>query len=267
MTSWDSLLTVAQEAVDLATSMIKQRAPGAITWKGDRDMVSALDIAVEHAVQDLLRHKTPHIGFLGEEGSRGPVMAPETNPFWALDPIDGTANLLRGLPLCAVSLGLVDHSRPVVGVIDLPYLRLRYSAVQDNGAYRGSHRIAATTTADLREAIVSIGDYAVGENAPQRNRQRLALTTALAATVQRVRMFGSAATDLAWVAEGRLDGCVMLSNKPWDTAAGVLIAREAGAVILDSDGSPHTVNSRATIAVNKELAATLLALVQHAIDL
>jgi myo-inositol-1(or 4)-monophosphatase len=87
--------------------------------------------------------------------------------------------------------------------------------------------IKASTTKNLNEAIIAIGDYAVGANARQRNAPRLALTTALATTVQRVRMLGSAATDLAWVAEGRLDGCVILSNKPWDTAAGVFIASEA----------------------------------------
>jgi len=260
--SWDSLLTVAQEAVDLAVSMIEQQAPGAITWKGDRDVVSALDVAIERAVQELLRRRTPRIGFLGEEGSSGQVTVPGTDLVWILDPIDGTANFLHGLPLCGVSLGLIERSHPVVGVIDLPYLRLRYTATQGNGAYRGDHRLTASTTANLREAIFSTGGYTVGKN----TQQSLALTTALAGVVQRLRMFGSVAVDLAWVAEGRLDGCIRLSNKPWDTAAGVLIAREAGALVIDSDGSPHTLGSRATIAVNKELAGQLIALVQHAIE-
>ena len=66
-------------------------------------------------------------------------------------------------------------------------------------------------------------------------------------------MFGSAAIDLAWVAQGRTDACLMLSNKPWDVAAGVVIAREAGALVVDIDGSAHQAASSATIAVAPQL--------------
>lgn len=119
---------------------------------------------------------------------------------------------------------------------------------------------------ELGAAIISIGDYAVGEGADDRNRPRLALTAALAANVERVRMFGSAALDLAWVAEGRTDGCVMLSNKPWDTAAGVVIARESGATVTDTDGSAHTAGSRHTVAAAPGLSARLLRLLTAPID-
>ena len=112
--------------------------------------------------------------------------------------------------------------------------------------------------------MVAIGDYAVGIDAETRNRPRLALTGKLAARVQRVRMFGSAAVDLAWVAEGRIDASVMLSNTPWDTAAGVLIAREAGAVVVDLDGSPHTTNAQATIAANPKILTDLIELITEA---
>ncbi|MFE8941128.1 inositol monophosphatase family protein [Streptomyces sp. NPDC007872] len=103
------------------------------------------------------------------------------------------------------------------------------------------------------EAIVGLGDYAVGEQAAKRNEQRFVLTQLLAAKVLRVRMLGSAAIDLAWVASGHLDACVALSNHLWDVAAGVAIAREAGAAVIDIDGTPHTPSSRATIAVTPGL--------------
>jgi myo-inositol-1(or 4)-monophosphatase len=73
-----------------------------------------------------------------------------------------------------------------------------------------------------------------------------------------VRMFGSAAIDLAWVADGRIDANVMLSNNPWDTTAGTLIAREAGAAVVDIDGSTHTVQSSATIAASPAIIADLI---------
>jgi myo-inositol-1(or 4)-monophosphatase len=74
-------------------------------------------------------------------------------------------------------------------------------------------------------------------------------------------MLGSAAIDLAWLADGRLDASMTMSNKPWDTAAGVIIAREAGAVVIDQDGSDHTVASASTIAVAPGVVEELLALV------
>ncbi|GAA5766888.1 inositol monophosphatase family protein [Streptosporangium roseum] len=86
--------------------------------------------------------------------------------------------------------------------------------------------------------MVAIGDYAVGIGAETENRLRLSLTREIAARVQRVRMFGSAAVDLAWVAEGKIDTNIMISSNPWDTAAGVLIAREAGSITATQTMSP-----------------------------
>ncbi|GAA4195627.1 hypothetical protein GCM10022252_41790 [Streptosporangium oxazolinicum] len=183
---------------------------------------------------------------------------------WILDPVDGTANFLRGIPLCGISLGLVDRDMPTLGVIDLPFLGSRYSAAQGHGAQAEGREIRVSQTGDLHAAAVSIGDYAVGGDAERKNRLRLALTHELAARVQRVRMFGSAAVDLAWVAEGKTDALIMFSNKPWDTAAGVLIAREAGATVVDQDGSPHTMSSGATIAAGPKLLAGLVELITKA---
>ncbi len=120
----------------------------------------------------------------------------------------------------------------------------------------------ASRTSELTKAIVSIGDYAVGINAEAKNQQRLRLTTLLAERVERVRMFGSAAIDLAWVAEGRTDATVILANKPWDTAAGVLVAREAGALVLDSSGESHTFHSSDTIAACPGIADAIVSLVR-----
>lgn len=84
----------------------------------------------------------------------------------------------------------------------------------------------------------------------------------LASRVERIRMLGSAAIDLAWVAAGRLGANVLLSNKPWDVSAGVIIAREAGAVVVDADGSDHGLESSATIATSRELVGPLIELIK-----
>jgi hypothetical protein len=98
-------------------------------------------------------------------------------------------------------------------------------------------------TTSLRDAIVAIGDYAVGHRADRQNELRLAATIQLTPRVHRIRMLGTAALDLAWVADGRLDASITLDNNPWDTLAGVLLAREAGARVVDADGSPHDLHS------------------------
>lgn len=254
-----ALLPAAIEAVALANDLIRSRLPGPLTAKGDRDMASELDFAVERAVRAHLRERTPGVAVLGEE--EGVSGDPDGELLWALDPVDGTANLVHGMPLTGVSLGLLHRGRPVLGVIDLPFLHARYWAVERAGAYSGDRRIGASRTSRLRDAVVAVGDYAVGHDADAENHLRLALTARLAGRVQRVRMLGSAAIDLAWVAEGKLDASMTMSNKPWDTAAGVVIAREAGAVVIDQDGSDHTSTSAATIAVAPGVAEELLALV------
>ncbi|MFC8045284.1 inositol monophosphatase family protein [Nocardia sp. NPDC057353] len=251
-------LDTARRAVRLGAELLSTTAPGRVEAKGDRDFVTDLDVQIQERIQRFLAARTPEIGFLGEEGETGPA-APSSKR-WVLDPIDGTSNFIHGLPLCAVSLAMIEGDRPLVGVINAPMLDLEYWATRGGGARRNGEAIRAGTAHGLGSAIVSIGDYAVGEGAVERNRRRLAITAALAAKVERVRMFGSAALDLAWVAEGRTDGCVMLSNKPWDTAAGVLIARESGAIVTDSDGSAHTIASRHTVAAAPGVSAHLLRL-------
>jgi myo-inositol-1(or 4)-monophosphatase len=258
------LLTIAEQAVTIGRDLIRTATPGQVHAKGDRDTVTDLDIRIERETRAFLAEQTPEIGFLGEEeGHTGPVGPGDA---WTLDPIDGTANFVHGLPLCAVSLALVHDGIPVVAVIDLPFFGWRYTAAAGHGARRDGQPIHASATGRLDQAVVSIGDYAVGEEAEQKNARRLALTSELATRVERVRMFGSAAIDLCWVAEGRTDAAIILANKPWDIAAGALIAREAGAHLTDSTGDDHNFESNETLAMPGALREPLLDLLYQADD-
>ncbi|GAA2455590.1 inositol monophosphatase family protein [Actinomadura vinacea] len=257
----ESLLPVALRAAGIAGDLMRTRAPGLVTVKGDRDMATEVDYAVERAVREHLRESTPDIAILGEE--EGMTGDAGSELVWAVDPVDGTANFARGIPLCGFSLGLLRRGRPVVGVIDLPFLGTRYHAAEGAGAHVGDRRIHASATTDLKEAVISMGDYSVDEDAAAKNRFRVSLAERFAAGVQRIRMLGSAAIDLAWVAEGRLDACVILSNKPWDTAAGVVIAREAGAMVTDEDGTDHAFESGATIGAAPALSAEIVGIIRE----
>lgn len=262
MTDLSRLLEIAEGAVAVAADLVESQGPGELHFKGDRDMASDTDIAVEQAVREHLAKVTPEIAFLGEEEGAHPG---EGELSWVLDPIDGTVNYVHGVPLWGISLGLVSGSKQLAGVLDFPMLGTRYLAAEGLGATRNGDPIQASKTTDLTEALVMAGDFAVGPDAAEKNRLRLALIELLLPKVQRVRMLGTAALHMALVADGSLDAAVMFSNKPWDTSAGSVIAREAGAVVVDVDGSPHDLDSSATILLAPGIADELLPLIQQAV--
>jgi myo-inositol-1(or 4)-monophosphatase len=264
MSSIAELLATGHEAVNRAREIILTHSTADVWAKGDRDFVSEVDLTVERSLRELLSKRTPAISFLGEE--EGGRHYGQTRLAWVLDPLDGTSNFLHRIPLCGVSLGLLDDGKPVLGIVDLPLLNERYHAVAGQGAHRDGRRIEVRKTAKIADAIVSIGDYAVGSGADEKNRLRFALTQRLAASAERVRMFGSAAIDLVWVASGRTDASITLSNKPWDMTAGVVIAREASAQVLDSDGSDHTLSSLATVATSDTLAPAILDILRRSME-
>ncbi|MDQ7805143.1 inositol monophosphatase family protein [Amycolatopsis sp. A133] len=250
MTEHAALLDVAREAVAKATEIVRSRPSFSVSAKGDRDLVTDVDTAVEDALREFLSAETPEIGILGEE--RG-LSGDGGDRWWALDPIDGTANFARGIPLCGISLALVEGEHSTVAAIALPYLGVTYTAARGEGTFANGKRVGASTATEISDAMIAVGDFAIGELAEEKNRARLTLLSDLGARAQKIRMLGTAAIDLAWVADGKLDAAVILSNNPWDTMAGVLLVREAGGAVVDRDGSEHTVGSAATIAVGTGL--------------
>lgn len=252
----EDVVPVASQAVDLAAELLlNTQASGELTMKGDRDYATDLDFEIERRVREHLRLETPQIGFLGEEeGTYGPE-----DTCWALDPIDGTVNFVQGMPLFGVSLALISRGQPLVGVIDLPAFGVRYTAAAGHGAFCGERRLCVPPPpADLAHAVVAIGDYAVGEHSEAKNDVRLAITARLAAKVLRVRMLGSAALDLAWLAEGRLSASLTMSNNLWDMSAGVVLARETGHTVVDGQGDQYSITSEATIAAHPALLPAIV---------
>jgi myo-inositol-1(or 4)-monophosphatase len=262
MTDYAALLPIARAAVALGGRIVRDRAPTSVAEKSERDLVTDVDYAVEDAIRDFLARQTPDIAMVGEErGHSGPEA---DGRWWVLDPVDGTTNFARGIPLCGVSLGLVEAGRGVVAAIEAPYLGVSYAAAEGSGAWQDDRPMRAASVRTLSDAVISLGDFAVGAQAEQKNRLRIELLTRLGARAQRVRMIGTAALDLAWVASGQLDASIILANLPWDTMAGVLLVREAGGVVLDQDGTEHSVDAAATIAVCAGLRAEIMAVLRDA---
>lgn len=254
----NELLLTAGGALDAAARLLVQGRSrlGGLIAKGDRDYASRVDFQIEDFIRGVLAATKQDIPFLGEERG-GHLHAPL---LWVLDPVDGTTNFIKGSPLCAISLALLSNGQPIFGIVDLPLLGERYVARAGAGAYLNGTRLRMPEVQRLSDAVVGLTDFAVADDRSVENPIHVSLLSRLAPLALAVRAHGSAALDLAWVASGRVAASVMLSNRAWDVSAGVLLAREAGGLVYDFDGSDHGVDSRFTIASTPGLKSHLLGL-------
>jgi myo-inositol-1(or 4)-monophosphatase len=258
------LLLAAEHAIDLGGRILRRGRShiGALIAKGDRDFATDVDMRIEAEIKGSLSAATPDVPFLGEEED-GARLGDRAE--WVLDPIDGTINFSKDSPLCAISLSLVVEGQPVLGIVDTPFLGERFVARQGRGAFVNGTPIAVPRPAGLREAMVGLADFKVGVGSEEENRVHLELLRRFARECLRVRMHGSAALDLAWLAAGRLHATAMLSNLPWDVTAGLLLVREAGGLVYDFDGSEHDADSRFTLASTPSLVEPVGALVRESL--
>jgi myo-inositol-1(or 4)-monophosphatase len=259
-----ALLLAAERAVGIGADLLRRGHShvGALISKGDRDYATEVDFAIERAVKEALAEDAPDIPFLGEEEGGADL---DADTLWVLDPIDGTINFSHQSPLCGISLALVHSGRPILALVDLPLLGERFVARDGAGAFLNGRQVGVNEVPELNEAVVAITDFAVGPEAKVENPIHLAVTRRLASASLRVRVHGCACLDLAWLAAGRLNATFMLSNRPWDVSAGVLLVREAGGVVYDYDGAPYTSRSRFTIASASRLTDSITELIGQSV--
>jgi len=200
------------------------------------DMVTEMDRASERLIVDGLLGIRPDDGILGEEGADEPGTS---GVRWVVDPLDGTTNYLYGFPGFNVSIAAEIDGDAAVGVVFDVVRDELFAAVRGGGATRDGHPIRASDATELGHALVGTG---FSYDADRRRRQGEVLVHVLP-EVRDIRRQGAAALDLCSVACGRLDGYYERGLAPWDLAAGGLIAREAGAVVVGFDGGPPTAGS------------------------
>ncbi|MCX6464053.1 MAG: histidinol-phosphatase [Pseudonocardiales bacterium] len=224
-------LDLALRLADTADAVTLPRFRAAdlrVTRKPDRTPVTDADTAAEEALRALIAAERPGDDVLGEEGG-GEVGAGRG---WVLDPIDGTKNYSRGLPVWATLIALTVDGEPEVGVVSAPALGRRWWAARGRGAWMadgaGTHRIAVSGVADLADAYLSTTDARgfAGDGYAR-----------LAAAVWETRAFGDF-WQYCLVAEGAIDVCADPAANPWDLAALVPILAEAGGRLTDLRGEP-----------------------------
>ncbi|MGH3321687.1 MAG: inositol monophosphatase family protein [Streptosporangiaceae bacterium] len=216
---------VARRAGRLLVEQRPEEGPAVVQTKtSPTDIVTAMDTAAERLIVAALRAARPGDGVLAEEGGGAEGT---TGVRWVVDPLDGSVNYLYGLPEWAVSVAAEIEGRTAVGVVAVPPRGELFSAVRGGGAWLGDVRLRSNRDVPLHLALVATG---FGYASDRRARQAEVVRSVLP-RVRDIRRGGSCAIDLCSVACGRVDAYYERGMKPWDLAAGVLIAQESGAMV------------------------------------
>lgn len=209
--------------------------------KGTADVVTDADFASEKYVTRRLQMEFPQDGIVGEEGAN---IGAKEERVWYIDPVDGTLNYSRGLPIWCISLSLFESEEPVLGVVHDPIRGETFWAAAGQGAWNGRERLSGSRIREAGDALVHV----TVDFHEESQRRGLDDLIELAPRVLRTRNIGSAALALAWVAAGRFDAMVHRHASAWDYGAGVILIKEAGGIVTDLSGGPYRVDTRAVLA-------------------
>ncbi len=224
--------------------------------KGANDLVTLADIESEKAIIRTIRKHFPNHTIIAEESG---LTQGNSRCQWIIDPLDGTTNFAHHLALCCISIAFAIDGRIVVGIIFNPMTDELFTAIEGNGAYLNKQSISVSKTTTVSESLLVTGfPYHLKESFDSvMKRFENCLTAA-----QGVRRLGSAALDLCYVACGRLDAFWEQKLNPWDTAAGYLIAKEAGASVTDFGNQPFTPDKKEILATNGHIHIEMLDLIK-----
>ncbi len=261
MVSHSGLITVMQRAVRKAAPRLRRDFGEVeqlqVSRKGPADFVSMADKRSEQTIVEELRNARPDWGMLLEEG--GEVAGNPDKPRWIVDPLDGTTNFLHGIPHFSISIA-VEEKRPdgrgeiTHAMVYQPLNDEEFWAEKGRGAWLQDRRLRVSSRRDLSDCIIGTGMPHCGRGDPESWAK---IYAAVGPEVSGVRRFGSAALDLAWVAAGRMDGFWEDDLDAWDTAAGVLLVKEAGGFVTDYRGSDRSFERREYIAASSAIHSKL----------
>jgi myo-inositol-1(or 4)-monophosphatase len=252
------VLNVAVEAAHAAANIMRRQMQHVeaipVERKARHDYVSEVDRACEAEIVREIKRFYPDHAFLCEEGGA----TGDSNLLWIIDPLDGTSNYLHGLPHFAVSIAQQVDGRTEHAVVYDPIRDELFTASRGSGAYMNNKRMRVSARNGLDGAILATAF-------PFRRRDRLQayarVFQSVFAKVEDFRRAGTASLDLAWVAAGRMDGYFEVGLKAWDVAAGALLVRDAGGVVLDFDGNDAVEEAETIIAAPYKVMTPLRQLI------
>ncbi len=217
------------------------------------DLVTEADLAAEQAVLAVLEEDTPELGVLAEESGRRAGRGSELE--WCVDPLDGTTNYAHRYPFFGTSIGLTWRGQPLLGALAVPALEQLYWAAPGLGAWCNDTPIRVSSCDVLASSLLVTGFAYDRHDRLDNNYAEFAWFTH---RTRGVRRGGAAAVDLAFVADGRLDGYWERGLSPWDLAAGVVLVEQAGGVVCAYDGGPARLEDGRLIACTPGIRQALI---------
>lgn len=266
----ESVLKTAKEAARAAGRVMQDNIGAALTKTkcSNKDLLTEIDPMCQKVISDQVAKDFPAHKFLGEESVDAGVHASSealaelmgSEWLWIVDPIDGTTNFVQGMPMSVISVGVAHKGLLVAGVIMDPYRDELFWASAGTGAFLNGEKIVTGPEKSLGEAVIAAGSPP--------NMQSITASlrgvNALMPQCRTIRMLGSAALHLAWIACGRLSGYFEPDLNSWDTAAGAVILREAGGRISDLEGNDFELTTRPILASNGHTHEAILHVLEGA---
>ena len=255
------LMAARKGAVELEFA-VKKLHKLKVEKKGSTDYVTEVDRRVEQIIFEDIKSYYPEHNFLGEESGEE---INNSNVTWILDPIDGTTNFINGFPHYCISLCASVDGVPTHGVIIDPTRREEFSASRGKGAQLNGERIRVSDQKNLTDALLSCSS----RSTPGQNYKYNLLGTFMELYKNEItiRRTGCSALDLAYIAAGRLDGFWGNGLKPWDVAAGIVIAEEAGALLSDFHGNPKYHGSENIVCCSPKCFKPILQAVESNLEI
>ncbi|XP_055801227.1 inositol monophosphatase 1 [Solanum dulcamara] len=263
--SLEEFLAVAVDAAKRAGEIICKgfHETKHVVHKGQVDLVTETDKACEDLIFNHLKQHFPGHKFIGEEtvAATGDFELTD-EPTWIVDPVDGTTNFVHGFPSVCVSIGLTIGKIPTVGVVYDPIIDELFTGIDGKGAFLNGKSIKVSSQSELVKSLLGT------EVGTTRDNLTVEATTRrinnLLFKVRSLRMCGSCALDLCWVACGRLELFYLVGfGGPWDVAGGAVIVKEAGGVLFDPSGSEFDITAQRVAATNPHLKEAFIAALQQ----
>lgn len=217
-----------------------------VSKKGIKDFVSSADTFSERNIREELEKARPNFGFLMEESGEIPGKDPDSR--WIVDPLDGTFNFLHGVPHFCISIALEQKGVLQAGVIYAPLTDELFWAERGNGAFLNFTRLRVSDREDPNTMLV----------ATNASKHAYQVRTSFGS----MRMTGSAALDLAYVAAGKFDGFFQSTLQLWDMAAGILIIKEAGGYVESYEGKDTPFETQSIVAGSHNAFPTLTQIIR-----
>lgn len=242
-------INIAQDAARMAGTILKSEFGGIrnISYKGRGNIVTEMDTKVESAIFEILGREFPNMYLAGEESASDPI--PAQGYSWIVDPLDGTRNYASGIPFFSVVVGLVHDGEVLLGVNYDPMLDEMFSAARGEGAFLNGKSLSVGEGETLNQCILGMDMSYNNEGAAN----GLEVIQSIWPGMQTLRVNGSSALGISYVAAGRTDLYFNHQLAPWDQVAGLILVEEAGGVSTDRSGNRATIYSDGIIATTPSL--------------